>query len=126
MEIKFLNVDLVIYSTECLQYLADELVKDVFVHFNGEWENGMNCFSLSVKYSFGKTADEIISELCFLIENLSSESRLIWENSHSKKFDIGFESGNVERLETEIKSENIERIAKLGASILITIYTITD
>lgn len=122
MEISFLNVDLVIDSSENLQPLADELAENISIMFNGEWESGLNRLSLSLQDSYQKTAGEITLELCFLVESLSSESKLIWDKAHSKKFDIGFESGNVGGLETEISAETIERIAKLQASLLVTIY----
>lgn len=126
MEIQFLNVDLVIDSAENLQPLVIELGENISVMFNGEWANGINRLSLCLKDSYGKSVDQTVSELCFLIENLSSESKLIWDKCHSKKFDIGFESGSSENLETEICAETIGRIAKLEASILITIYPINN
>lgn len=126
MEIKFLNVDLVIDSAENLQPLVDELGKNISVMFNDKWKNDLYRLSLYLGDSYKKSADQTVSELCFLIENLSSESKLIWDKCHSKKFDIGFESGNFERLETEICAETIGRIAKLEASILITIYPINN
>jgi hypothetical protein len=126
MKIGFLNVDLVIDSSENLQFLVDELADSISVIFNGEWENGLNRLSISLSKPYGKNADEIVSEFCCLIENLSFESKLIWNKCLSKKFDIGFESGIIERLETEIRAETVERIAKLKASILVTIYPIND
>ena len=126
MESKFLNVDLVVYSTECLQYLADEIVESVSIHFNGELESGLYCLSFSLCLSFDKTADELVSELCSLLENLSSESKLVWSKCHSKKFDIGFESGSIGRLETEIGADSVRRIAELGASFLVTFYPIRE
>jgi hypothetical protein len=124
MGVGFLNVDLVVDSPENLTILADELADSVSIMFNGEWENGLNRLSISLSNSYGKDANEIISEFCSLIEKLSSQTKLSWDKAHSKKFDIGFESGSVGRLETEIRSETIERIAKFKASFLITIYPI--
>jgi hypothetical protein len=126
MEVSFLNVDLVIDSTEDLQLLVDELAENFSIMFNGEWENGLNRLSLCLKDSYEKSANEIVSELCSLVENLSVESKLIWDKSCSKKFDVGFESGSFGRLETEIRAETVEQIAKLKASVLVTIYPITD
>lgn len=126
MKVTFLNIDLVIDSSENLQPLVDELAENISVMFNGKWENDINRLSLCLRDSYEKSADEIISELCFLVENLSSESKLIWENCSLKKFEIGFESGNIGSLETGISAETIEQIAKLKASLLVTIYPTTD
>lgn len=126
MEIKFLNVDLVIDSYENLQPLVNELAGNVSVMFNGEWENNLNRLSLAIKYSYEKTADEIVLEFCYLIEKFSSESNLIWNRCQKREFDVGFESGSsLTSYETEIQAETIQRVAKLGGSILITIYPST-
>jgi hypothetical protein len=122
MEIGFLNVDLVVDSEENLQPIADELAENIFVMFNGEWQNNLNRLSVCLKESHEKTANEIVSDFCSLLENLSASSKWIWDKCHSKKFDVGFESGNIVGLETEIQAKTVERIAKLGASILVTIY----
>jgi hypothetical protein len=126
MEISFLNVDLVIESSEKLQPLVDEFAENFSVMFNGEWENGLNRLSLGLSDSYQKTANEIVLGFCFLIENLSSKAKLIWDKCHSKKFDIGFESGSIGRIETEISAKAVRRMAKLGASILITIYPMAN
>jgi hypothetical protein len=126
MKVSFLNVDLVIDSAETLTGLADELSDGISLTFDGEWENRLNRLSISLRYSYGKNTDEIVSEFCSLIEKLSSKSKLVWDKAHSKKFDIGFESGTVGTLETEIRAETVCRISKLEASILVTIYPINS
>ena len=68
-------------------------------------------------------ADVLISAFCDLIKNLSPKSRQIWDKCHRKEFDIGFESGNTAKsFRTRIRAETIKRCAKLGASVMITVY----
>jgi hypothetical protein len=124
MEIKFLNVDLEIESSENLQSIVDDFGEDVSVLHNGEWERGFNLACFEIRgLIFERDVDGIITSFCNLIENLSPESKLIWGKCHSKRFDAGFESGDFPRsYKTEIRADTIERVAKLGASIAITIY----
>lgn len=129
MEIKFLNVDLEFESSEDLQKLIEDFGEKVSVLYHGKNEYGFNFASLETSesafeiFDSGKTADEVINDFCNLIENLSAKSKTIWEKCKSRKFDIGFESGNSSiTYQTEIKPNTIERMAKLGLSLATTIY----
>ena len=124
-EIHFLNVDLEIESSENLQLLVDDLGEDVLVLFNGKWKNGFNF--LAIETYPDANVDEKISLFCTLIENLSPEAKLIWDNAYSKKFDAGFECGEFPNsYQTEIRADTIKRVAELGASIVVTIYPRRD
>ncbi len=127
MEVRFLNVDLEIESSEDLQLIIDDLGKDVSVLHHGDNGSGFNFVSFEVEPSGERDIDGIISSFCLFIENLSPDARLIWEKSHSKRFDAGFQSGDFPRsYQTEIRADTIERVAKLGASIVVTIYPKRD
>lgn len=123
MEISFLNVDLEIESNQNLQSIIENFGKNISVLYYGKRENDVNFGAFSLSDSFEKNADEIILVFCSLIENFSTESKRIWKNSISKRFDIGFQSGDSPKnYQTEIRTDTIEIVAKLGASIVITIY----
>jgi hypothetical protein len=123
MEIRFLNVDLEIESSENLQPLVDGLGDDVSVLYQGENGSGFNFASFEVKSVFDRDIDGIIATFCCFIENLSPDAKLIWNKCHSKKFDAGFESGDFPRsYQTEIRADTIKRITDIGASIVVTIY----
>ncbi len=122
-EIRFLNVDLEIEASEDLQPLIDDLGEDVSVLHHGDNGSGFNFVSFEVKPSGARDIDGIIAEFCYFIENLSSDTKMIWDKSHSKKFDAGFQSGDFPRsYKTEIRGDTMQRIAKIGASIVVTIY----
>ena len=122
MEIKFLNVDLEIESSENLQPIIDDFGEDVSVLHHDENSKGFDFASFEISLG-DRDADGIISRFCSIIENLSVESKSVWENCHSKRFDVGFESGDFPRsYQTEIRADTIERVARLGASIVLTIY----
>ena len=97
------------------------LEKVVSVLYSGENGSGFNLASFEIRLGFIRDVDELILSFCDLIENFSSDSKLIWQKCHSKKFDCGFQSGDFPKsYQTEIRSDTIERVVKLGASIVIT------
>lgn len=123
MEIEFLNVDLEIESSEDLQPIIDDFGEDVRVLYHGKNGNGFNFASFETSFGMNTGANEIISSFCNLIEIFSPESKIIWDKCYSKKFDAGFQSGDFSgSYQTEIRANTIERVAKIGASIVITIY----
>ena len=123
MEVRFLNVDLEIESSEDLQPLIDDLGENVSVLHHGDNGSGFNFVSFEVKPSGERDVDGIISSFCLYIENLSPEAKLIWDKCYSKKFDAGFQSGDFPRsYQTEIRADTINRISGIGASIVITVY----
>ena len=123
MEVSFLNVDLEIESSEELQSIIDDFGEDVSVLYNGKNGSGYNLASFEIPSGIDGDVDGIISTFCLLVENLSLESKLIWNKCHSKKFDAGFSSGDFPRsCQSEIRADTINRVAKIGASIVITVY----
>ncbi len=123
METQFLNVDLEIVASENLQLIVEELGEKISVLYNGKNGLGLNFLVLETSESrMSETnPDEVINSFCQLIESLSAESKIILDKCISKKFDIGFESGDsLTTYQTEIKATTIERSAKLG--LATTIY----
>lgn len=119
-------------SKENLQHLIDEFGDDVCILFHDRLQD--ECDFASLEISLDKIASGIYGEVeetlkafCSIIENLSSDSRRIWNNCEEKIFDIGFESGNTENsFNAKIEIETIKRIAEIGANIVITIYPVLD
>lgn len=140
----FLNVDLEIKSSEDLQPLLDELTEDenTMILYHQGFENNTDHATLetmsptefdesSEDYDEDKTligsTDILINLFCNLIENLSVESRRVWDNCAEKQFDVGFASGNTEKVyHTEIRAETMKRCAAIGASVMITVYPFTN
>ena len=135
----FINVDLSLESSESVQSLVVELGEKVFPLYCSEIDEMANLELSHLNYyetngidfddSYDDEKDLVggveihINEFCNLIENLSRESKEVWNKCHRKEFDIGFQTGNTSKsFQTQIKSETIKRCAKLGATILITVY----
>ena len=123
MDIRFLNIDLEVESSEDLQPLIDDLGEDVSVLYQGENGSGFNFVSFEVKPSGAKDVDGIVASFCLFIENLTPEARQIWDNCHTRKFDAGFQSGSSPRsYQSEIRADTIKRVSEIVASIVVTIY----
>jgi hypothetical protein len=133
------NVDLELASSESIQPLIIELGDNAYALYpGGEVGDGKSAGLEIGDYPPGEDwiyksyddkenliggVDVLISAFCDLIENLSADSRQIWDKCHRKEFDIGFESGNtIKSFHTQIRAETIKRCAELGASIMITVY----
>ena len=127
MDTHYLNTDLEIESKSDLSAIVQEFGEDVIVLHHGERRGYQHA---SFEIDSGGTsagADEIINAFCDLVENLSKEVREIWEGCCSRVFDIGYESGpSPQNFRSEIRTSTIQRVAAIGASIVITIYPLSD
>lgn len=132
----FINVDLELASSESVQPLVTELGENISSYYCSNIDEIAN-LALDFReikgvdfydtYNDEKdligSVDIYINEFCNLLEELSEESRRIWNGCHRKEFDIGFQAGNTPKsFQTQIRTETIKRCGKLGATILITVY----
>jgi len=125
MEVKYLNTDLEIESKDDLSKIVEEFGADVFVLHQGGIR-GYQHVSFEIAGSTNG-ADEIINYFCSLVEGLPRDVREIWDGCCSRVFDIGYESGTYPRsFRSEIRASTIQRLSEIGASIVITIYPLSD
>lgn len=127
MDTHYLNTDLDIESKSDLSRIVEEFGDDVIVLHHGERKGYQHA---SFEIDSGATnagADEIINTFCSLVENLPKEVREIWEGCCARVFDVGYESGSSpQNFRSEIRVPTIRRVASIGASIAITIYSLSD
>jgi hypothetical protein len=101
--------------------IVEQFGADTGLLYNGPW--GEN-----YRASFGNPSgpvgiNEDLELFCDLIQNLKGEAKELWEDSFSKVFDLGFESGNTNQsYMLQINRSVIQRVAACGATIAITIY----
>jgi hypothetical protein len=121
MEVKYLNTDLDIESKQDLSGIIEEFCADVLVLHHGEIRGYQHAaFEIAGSCS---DADGTINYFCALIEGLPKEVREIWNDCCSRILDIGYESGTFpNNFRSEIRPSTIQRVAEIGASIVITIY----
>jgi hypothetical protein len=127
MDTRYLNTDLEIESKSDLSAIVQEFGDDVIVLYHGE-RRGYQHASFEIESGATSAgADEIINTFCELVENLSKEVREIWEGCCSRVFDIGYEGGSSpQNFRSEIRASTIQRVAAIGGSIVITIYSLSD
>uniref|UniRef100_B8HXJ5 Uncharacterized protein n=1 Tax=Cyanothece sp. (strain PCC 7425 / ATCC 29141) TaxID=395961 RepID=B8HXJ5_CYAP4 len=121
MKIQFLNVDLEIENYQSLQPIVEDFGDAAINLYSGK-AHGHYLATFEAPHT--ADVDSIISYFCNLVESLSGEAKILWETAFTRVFDIGFESGTETRSYlTEIRSETIKRLATLGASVRVTIYS---
>lgn len=125
MNIKFLNVDLDIQSEQDISLILNELGNNVFI-LHQEIQDNHHFARLEIDRD-ASNADKTINYFCDLIESCSKEARKTWDSCSTRIFDIGYESGiKPNYFTSKINTMTVERIARIGASINITIYPISD
>lgn len=125
MDVKYLNADLEIESKSDLSKIVEEFGEDVIVLHCGEVRGyQLASFESSV---YSTDADDTINHFCLLVEELPKEGREIWDGCCSRVIDVGYESGTSPRnFRSEIRASTIQRLAAIGASIVITVYPLSD
>jgi hypothetical protein len=125
MDVQYLNTDLEIESKSDLSQIVQEFGEDVLVHHHGEISAYQHAsFSIAGGSS---DADATINFFCTLVEQLPKDVREIWDGCCSRLFDIGYESGtSAQNFRSEIRAATIQRIAKIGAGVVVTIYPETE
>ena len=123
MKITYLNTDLDIESKSDLSRIVEEFGEDVIVLHHEERRGYQHAsFEICVS-SAGPDADGVINSFCRLVEELPKEVRQIWDGCVSRVFDIGYESGSSpQNFRSEIRASTLQRVAQIGASVVITIY----
>ena len=125
MDVQYLNTDLEIESKGDLSKIVEEFAADVLVHHHGEIR-GYQHASFSIAGG-SSDADATIDFFCTLVEYLPKDVREIWDGCCSRIFDIGYESGtSPQNFRSEIRAATIQRVAKIGASVVVTIYPETE
>ena len=124
MHVRYLNTDLEIESKNDLSTIVQEFGEDVSVLYCGE-VRGYQHASFEVSGN-SASADETINCFCSLVEALPKEAREIWDGCCSRVLDVGYQSGtSPQNFRSEIRASTIQRVAAIGASIVITIYPLS-
>lgn len=124
MEVQYLNTDLELESKSDLSKIVEEFGEDVSVLHHGEMRGYQHA---SFEITGASTdADDTINSFCLLVESLPEAVREVWDGCCSRIFDIGYESGASPNFHSEIRAATIQRVADIGASIVITIYPETQ
>ena len=124
MSIGYIATDLELESVENLSLIVEALGEEVVVLHYGAVGRGRYRASFEVADLTGDV-DATISRFCSLVESLSEETRTVWNRCSRRVFDIAFESGAQPlSFHSELRADTLKRIAKLEASLVITLYPI--
>ena len=125
MDVRYLNTDLEIESNSDLSKIVNEFGDDVIVLHHGE-RRGYQHASFEIAATV-EGADETINSFCALVEDLPEGVREIWDGCCSRIFDVGYDSGmSPLNFRSEIRAPTIQRVAAIGASMVITIYPVSE
>ena len=121
MKVHYLNTDLELESPKDLTPIVEQFGEDVSVMFNGK-ARGVFMASFEIAGSVDGP-EAVIEYFCMLAETLDGDAKQLWEQCYSKKLNLGYEGGVAHQsYESTICSSTIERMAKNGASLGVTVY----
>ncbi len=124
MSIGYIATDLDLESSEHLSLVVEELGESVIVLHHGSAGRRKYRASFEVADISGDV-DATVSLFCSLVESFSEEARAVWNRCSRRVFDIAFESGEQPlSFHRELRADTLQRVAKLGASLVITIYPV--
>jgi hypothetical protein len=120
-ETAFLNVDLDILSTAPLEPLVTAFGKKVSVlYVGGDRRRYEAHLELA---SFTRTADSVIRRFAKLVEGLPKPARRMWDQAHSRIFNIGIQSGfEPHSCEFLVSDAAVDAVARVRGSIIVTVY----
>ena len=123
MNIRYITSDLELNSKENISSIVDEFGDKVLIHLNERIDNIHQVALGSILDH--QNPEETANNFCTLIEGLSEQSRQLWKTCNRRVLDIAFESGTKpESISYQLPIKLINKISKLGISIVITIYSV--
>ena len=138
MAARFVSAQLEIESPRPLGYVLEAFSGGEIVSF--DYRESRRGFSVAFEYTGAGAStdpDAQIDVFCNVIENLKEHPRAIWDGAYRKTFNLGYEidtakshhrdhgeqaASGIECFRSELKPQTVGRIAKLGASVLLSIY----
>ena len=124
MAARFVSAQLEIESPRPLGYVLEAFSGEEIVSF--DYRESKRGFSVAFEHigaGASTDPDAQIDMLCNVIENLNEHPRATWDGAYRKTFNLGYEIDSTEScFRSELKPQTVDRIAKLGASVLVSIY----
>jgi hypothetical protein len=122
LNVKFLNVDLDVYSRSDLQPLVSGFGDKVFALYVGR-ERGTYSANLELA-GYEPSADSTIRTFCELVRALPKTERAMWNAAKRREFNVGLQAG-LEPLtcdEFRIETQTLKAVAELGGVIVLSVY----
>lgn len=123
MKNHFLNVDLEIESHDDLRPIMAGFGDRVCTLYCGQ-ERGHYLATFELADISATDADEIVDRFCLLIESFDRTAKSLWDIALTKVFDLGYASKSTSTsYSSELSAATIAKVAALGASLRVTIYS---
>jgi hypothetical protein len=124
---EFLNVDLDLESAIPLTDLIAALGSKIHVLHNGALNRVAHYAALEIDEGKANDPDSIINAFCKRIEALPPAARKVWRECAARRFDIGVlssvgKSKDSDGLRLDLQPATLQRVAKLSAQIVFTVY----
>src|SRR5437868_5284000 len=125
MNVQYLNTDLEIESASDLMLIVEGFGKDVVVLHQGVVRGNYRAsFEIAGSHA---GPNEDINYFVALVDGLSPEARALWDGCYSRVFDLGYRSGSgTPSYRSELRPNTIHALAKLNATIVVTIYPLSS
>lgn len=121
---EFLNVDLEVFSGESLAPLVKGLGRSFFLLHEGRWGRKYAAIlELQGSHYGKKKADLIIRRMVVLLKKMPRSVRHLWKGAQVRQFNIGIQAAlKPHAFELQVGQDTLQSVARLGASIVITVY----
>jgi hypothetical protein len=122
---QFLNADLDVFSDQDLQPLIDEIGERAFLLHGGFFTDEL---PFMARYEIDhdpdtKSPETLIVAFCLLIESLSSTGRALWDSSHERVIDLGYEALNSrDCTHDRITADTLARMSALHIDLAWSFY----
>ncbi len=128
-ESRYINTDLELVAPINLTPLANYFDLHASLLYCNKWDDGQWCVFVEEKESgciLNGDLNRDITGLLDVIDQFDDHLESLWNSCTKKEFNIGIDCGETQSYNVGIHKENIQRLAKLGCTISVTVYPIKD
>lgn len=120
------NTDLELRSNEPLESIITQLEEKVFVLHYSKYEEDKYLLAIELNSS-PSTPEEAIQEYYDLYQELSEESKKVWQSCFLKTLDIGYDSGHTPHcFQNRITNKTLIKLSEMNVDLGICIYSIIE
>ena len=124
MAARFIGVQIEIESPRPLGHLFHSFSGAEIVSV--EYRESTRGFAVAFEHArsgLSTDPDIQIADFCDKILNFKDEARAVWNGAYRRTFNLGYEIDDViESFRSELAPETLQRIAGVGASVMVAIY----
>jgi hypothetical protein len=124
MTARFIGVQLEIESPRPLGHLFDSFSGAGVVSV--DYRESTRGFAVAFEHArsgLSTDPDIQIADFCDTILSFKDEARAVWNGAYRRTFNLGYEIDDaIESFRSELAPETLQRIAGVGASVMVVIY----